>query len=385
MHLVAIAGRVGGLAVALGLGMAANSSASVATAAPDSPASSEGANSLGAARSQSAGKQQAREPGSPQAQAVELTPVSHSASRGTERSAKVTPLRITTSPGADRPSSAPTLSVKKSRSRSVISAQTNSPADQESTARSSAPPATHVPADSMVSGIVDPSPALQSNPDPLGPHGSAASWTLLAAARREVGVPGSAATTQDPRQAAAGLPRQSVSGSTLTLKDEIDIWFDGFNNSIGWIPLVGTVINGAKFAVDAASLAISVISFDLPQIVTEIGNLAVDAIGLVPVVGAPLASLIYQTLLGGNIKFGRLIQTSLQNYLDADEVWAKSQFRVESVEVSPGVFGSYAGIANVSTPTKAAVGIPVDITNNGFENNWSIPIEGRFALLALSF
>lgn len=198
-------------------------------------------------------------------------------------------------------------------------------------------------------------------------------------------MPGSAATMQDPRQAAAGLPRQTVSDSTLTLKDEIDIWFDGFNNSIGWIPLVGTVINGAKFAVDAASLAISVISFDLPQIVTEIGNLAVDAIGLVPVVGAPLASLIYQTLLGGNIKFGRLIQTSLQNYLDADEVWAKSQFRVESVEVSPGVFGSYAGIANVSTPTKAAVGIPVDITNNGFENNWSIPIEGRFALLALSF
>jgi len=203
------------------------------------------------------------------------------------------------------------------------------------------------------------------------------------------------AATATPRSAAArAAASASVSASVvrrptaraeaLTPKDQIDIGFDGFNNSIGWVPGVGTVINGVKLAIDVVSLAASAITLNVPQIVTELGNITVDFIGLVPVVGAPVASLIYQTALGGNVKLGRLVQESLQTTFSTDPTWSNDQFQVDVVDVSPGFFGSYSAIATVSTPTHEGVGVAVDITNNGFETGWSVPIEGRLALIGLS-
>lgn len=191
-----------------------------------------------------------------------------------------------------------------------------------------------------------------------------------------------------PRAAAAAstsvVRRPAASAEALTPKDQIDIGFDGFNNSIGWIPGVGTVINGVKLAIDVISLASSVITLNAPQFTTELGNIVVDIIGLVPVVGAPVASLIYQTALGGNVKLGRLVQESLQTTFSTDPTWSNDQFQVDVVDVSPGIFGSYSAIATVSTPTHEGVGVAVDITNSGFETGWSVPIEGRLALIGLS-
>ena len=184
--------------------------------------------------------------------------------------------------------------------------------------------------------------------------------------------------------AAPTLLQPTANAEALTPKDKVDISFDGFNNSIGWIPGVGTVINGIKLAIDVISLVGSVITLNTTQIATELGNLVVDVIGLVPVVGGPVASLIYESALGGSDKLGRLVQESLQATLSTDATWSADQLQVEFVDVSPGIFGSYTAIATVSTPTHEGVGVAVDVINNGFETSWSVPIEGRLALVGLT-
>jgi len=95
--------------------------------------------------------------------------------------------------------------------------------------------------------------------------------------------------------------------------------------------------------------------------------------------------LLYQTVLGGNAKLGSVVQASLQNYLDVDSTWSQYQFYVEAVDVSIGLGGSHPSIATVSKPNYAGVGVLVDVTNTGFENGWSVPLEGRLQLLALAF
>jgi hypothetical protein len=209
------------------------------------------------------------------------------------------------------------------------------------------------------------------------------SWVMAAAARRELGSPAAA-------QSASAVPspaplREASAVSTITPKDELDISFSGLNSSIGWVPVVGTAINAVKFAIDTISLASSVIALDFPQVITEFGNLVVDLIGLVPVVGAPVASLLYQTALGGNVKLGALVQGSLQDFFNVDSTWSQDQFNVDAVDVAIGLGGAHAGTATVSKPNYAGVGVVVDITNNGFEIGWSVPIEGRLQLIGLAF
>ena len=222
------------------------------------------------------------------------------------------------------------------------------------------------------------SPLARSKPDVVVPGetiADAAAAKPRSAATRVAGVaPASQSILQQP----------TANAEALTPKDQVDLTFNGFNNSIGWIPGVGTVISGVKLAIDVVSLAGSVITLNATQVGTELGNIVVDIIGLVPIVGAPVASLIYETVLGGNLKLGRLVQESMQNFFSTDPTWADDQFQFDAVDVSPGIFGSYTGIATVSTPTQPGVGVAVDIVNNGFETGWSVPLEGRLALLGLS-
>lgn len=203
--------------------------------------------------------------------------------------------------------------------------------------------------------------------------------TAAAPTRTSSVVPPAAATAS-----AQTLLRRAANTVAVSEKDQIDLAFSGLNSTIGWIPGLGTAVNGFKFGIDALSLAASVVTFNVNQSVTELGNLVVDTIGLVPVVGGPLASLLYQTVLGGNIKLGSLVQASMQSYLASNSPWSQYQFLVEGLQVSVGNAGLHAGIATVSTPTNSG-GVMVDITNTGFELGYSIPLEGRLQLLALAF
>lgn len=262
-----------------------------------------------------------------------------------------------------------------------------------------------------------------SGSGPRVPGGSAVSWVMAAAARRElsgsraaVSLPAAAVSTGqdlDPGEARAralvvpaaavnpsaadveaqpiaaasdaASPREASAESAISPKDNIDLLFSGLNSSIGWIPVVGTVINAVKFAIDTVGLAMAAITLDLPQAIAELGNLVVDTIGLVPVVGAPVSSLLYQTVLGGNVKLGAVVQESLQSYLTADSTWSQYQFSVEAVDVAVGLFGSHAATATVSKPNYAGVGVIVDVINSGLELGWTVPLEGRLQLLALAF
>lgn len=183
----------------------------------------------------------------------------------------------------------------------------------------------------------------------------------------------------------AVVSRGASATSALTPKDNVDIAFSGLNGSVGWIPFVGTAINGVKFALDSVSLAASVVTLDLPQAITELGNLFVDIIGLVPVVGAPVASLLSQTVLGVNVKLGILVQEGLQSFFVGESTWSQYQFNVDTVDVSIGLGGSQAGTATVSKPNYSGVPVTVDVINSGFQVGWSVPLEGRLQLLALAF
>ena len=267
------------------------------------------------------------------------------------------------------------------------------------------------PAAAAAAGVVEAVDGGWSGLVPGGPGESAASWVMVAATRRETGRPAAAQnepsvavpsgslldveaaivdqTTERPARpapAAVGAPGREASATvTISLKDKIDIEFSGLNSSIGWIPLEGTAINGVKFVIDAVSLVSSVFTLDFVQVITEVGNLIVDTIGLVPVVGAPIAALLSQTVLGVNVKLGALVQESLQTYFDSDSVWSEDQFHVDAVDVSVALGGSHPSIATVSKPNHAGVGVLVDVTNTGFESGWSLPLEGRLQLLALAW
>jgi len=300
-------------------------------------------------------------------------------------------------------------------------------------------PAGPAAAESAATPLLD-APALQAQPadsvavvesvlvplsgsGPRVPGESAVSWVMAAAARRELSrwrtaaiLPAAAVSTGqelDPGEAGAqelvtpaaavnpsaadveaqptaavsdaASPQEAAAESAISPKDNIDLLFSGLNSSIGWIPVVGTVINAVKFAIDVVSLAIAAVTLDLPQAIAELGNLVVDTIGLVPVVGAPVASLLYQTVLGGNVKLGVVVQESLQSFLATDSTWSQYQFYVEAVDVAVGLFGSHAATATVSKPNHAGVGVIVDVINSGLELGWSVPLEGRLQLLALAF
>ncbi len=415
MRATAYVGRVGGLAVAMGIGMATGG-LGVAWAAPaDSDSSTSGVSSASSG-SDAAGRPMTR---SRDGRAARGASVSAEAGRvgnavGGSSLAVVSPAGKNTytktrqalgaGPSVTTQSSSSVEPVSPDRLQpaavAAISAAAQSPpvvpaavtsAEGEETVLvvpvsaapvADAPRVVATPARrAAVGGVMKTALAPAAGTSPGAPLGSTMSWVMAAAARRELGSPAAAQSTSAVPSPAP--LREASAVSTITLKDELDISFSGLNSSIGWVPVVGTAINAVKFAIDAISLAGSVIALDFPQVITEFGNLVVDLIGLVPVVGAPVASLLYQTVLGGNIKFGALIQGSMQNFFDADR--PEDQFQVDAVDVAVGLGGSHAAIATVSKPNTAGVGVVVDVTNSGFETGWSVPLEGRLQLLGLAF
>ena len=282
--------------------------------------------------------------------------------------------------GADRPVAASGELVGQVADLAVT-VGTGSPTDPVIAATEAAQP---VDREDGVESVFDPS----SGPDPLVPFGTAASWVMVAASRRELVTPARASSTSEaaavPSAATPALSEVSAA-SAITPKDTIDLAFSGFNSTIGWIPVVGTVINAVKFGIDAFGLIGSVFALDFNQAITELGNLVVDLIGMVPVIGGPIAALLYQTVLGGNVKLAGFVQESLQSYFDVDSTWSEFQFNVETVDVPIGLGGTQASTATVSKPGKGGVGDLVDVINNGFETGWSVPLQGRLQLLSLAY
>lgn len=64
--------------------------------------------------------------------------------------------------------------------------------------------------------------------------------------------------------------------------------------SVGWIPGVGTVINGLSLASDFLDFTIAALKGDAADMRDEIGDMTLDVIGMIPVIGGPLAATIYR-------------------------------------------------------------------------------------------
>jgi len=66
------------------------------------------------------------------------------------------------------------------------------------------------------------------------------------------------------------------------------------NMSVGWVPGVGTVVNGLSLVSDFADLTLAALRGDAADMRDEIQDMAVDVVGMIPVIGAPLAATIHR-------------------------------------------------------------------------------------------
>ncbi|GAA1698776.1 hypothetical protein MMUR_26800 [Mycolicibacterium murale] len=84
-----------------------------------------------------------------------------------------------------------------------------------------------------------------------------------------------------------------------------------FNLSLGWIPGLGTVYNALSLAMDATELVSALVDGDVAGIVDEIGDIAVDVVGLVPIVGGPLAAGIHYLFAGSAVTPGNQLPNAV--------------------------------------------------------------------------
>ena len=105
-----------------------------------------------------------------------------------------------------------------------------------------------------------------------------------AATRRE---PGEAESTPTATAAAAATPNGAA--ELARERSVADI-----NMSVGWVPGVGTVFNAMNLASDFVDFTIAALKGDVADMRDEIGDMTLDVIGMVPVIGAPLSATIYR-------------------------------------------------------------------------------------------
>jgi VCBS repeat-containing protein len=109
---------------------------------------------------------------------------------------------------------------------------------------------------------------------------------LAAATRRD--ADGDAATTVATANAAAVVNGSAELARERSIAD--------INMSVGWIPGVGTLVNGISLVSNFLDFTIAALSGDVADMRDEIGDMTLDVIGMIPVVGAPLAATIYRAV-----------------------------------------------------------------------------------------
>ena len=146
------------------------------------------------------------------------------------------------------------------------------------------------------SGALTPVPNWLSGRGPIGHLAPVLSWAVAAAARRETEPPvvppaatttGSTGLVVDPAAVSAA---QSYTARTEAEQEQAGA---AFNISAGWIPGVGTVYNGLRLVSDFRQFLDATRQGDVADTWDEIGDMAIDVIGMIPVVGAPLAATIH--------------------------------------------------------------------------------------------
>jgi DNA-binding beta-propeller fold protein YncE len=65
------------------------------------------------------------------------------------------------------------------------------------------------------------------------------------------------------------------------------------NMSVGWIPVVGTVFNAFNLVSDFFAFTIALIQGNTADMTRVINSMALDLVGLIPIIGGPLAATLY--------------------------------------------------------------------------------------------
>ncbi|SBS76786.1 exported hypothetical protein [uncultured Mycobacterium sp.] len=125
--------------------------------------------------------------------------------------------------------------------------------------------------------------ARSARPSPRVPSPAAPSAEVLAAAL--------AAATR-PTTAVSAPRAMAVANPVSELARERSI--ADINMSVGWIPGVGTVINGMSLVADFLDFTVAALNGDAADMRDEIGDMALDVVGMIPVVGAPVAATIHR-------------------------------------------------------------------------------------------
>lgn len=151
-----------------------------------------------------------------------------------------------------------------------------------------------------------------SGSSPTGPVTDAVGLFLAAAVtRRESGGAGSpevetvtGQSTSQPLDAytfegkavtvptAAAATAEDGANLAEAAQEEADA---AFNMSLGWVPVVGTVYNGLSLLADLGQFTVAALNGDVADMSDELGDMAIDAIGMIPIVGGPLAATIHWT------------------------------------------------------------------------------------------
>jgi VCBS repeat-containing protein len=66
------------------------------------------------------------------------------------------------------------------------------------------------------------------------------------------------------------------------------------NQSLGWVPVLGTAFNAFNFVSDFVDFARAALRGDTADMSDEISDMTVDLVGMIPVLGGPLAAMIHQ-------------------------------------------------------------------------------------------
>lgn len=87
------------------------------------------------------------------------------------------------------------------------------------------------------------------------------------------------------------------------------------NGSLGWVPVFGTLYNGLSLVQDFVEFFSSAVTRgDVADVLDEIGDMTKDVIGMVPVIGGPIAALVYHVLTAVSTPVNHLPNAVTDNY-----------------------------------------------------------------------
>ena len=305
-------------AVGLGLGAAVTVGQATAVAAPDD-SSQSGTHASGTQDSHASGKRGHAGPAAPRRTGVAAAPAAVGGPEaGADRGSRKTPRAVST-PTIPRsvpvePSPArtiPSISQAVPSPAALLRATTTADAVVTSPAASGVaavrPPKVGPDAfGNVLSGALGrislaPLPTDVPLPaSPIGPLFAAVSGAVrdveLALHLRSGGVKTAAvpaSETGEPQASPTAATQTGRAADTATeaAREQTQAQL---NMTVGWIPGVGTVINATNLISDFMEFVSAVQRGDAADVNDEIRDMTVDIVGMVPVLGAPLASLIHQ-------------------------------------------------------------------------------------------